>query len=214
VLSTALDGGARTAEPALVALDGRRRVRRPALLGLGAVVVVIAVVAVLLARGGGDGLRTDTVPDVLSMKVPSGWVLQDDGRWDDPVDLGPNAVQAHAGTNPLGFLEEDARAFVFVGVPDEDEVARDLEGLRTFLDQQAAVWNRSGTCLASQDLESSPLLVRRRWTSCRLGGDTMLQQAWRVEGRPVYALTRLNDELSEDRAVKMLESLTLLSPSG
>jgi hypothetical protein len=151
--------------------------------------------------------------DVVSMEVPSGWRLQDASPWNDPVDLGPHALQAHPGTTLVGTFETDRRAVVFIGVPYEDQFPTDVAGMRAFLDAQTAVWNSTGTCATQEPLSADQRKVRERWVGCR-GDETFLQQVWRVEGRPVYALARLNDELGEDRAVKMLDSLTLLSPSG
>jgi hypothetical protein len=60
----------------------------------------------------------------------------------------------------------------------------------------------------------SQRVVREGWANCRGGRDTFLQQVWRDEGRPLYALVRLNDQLSQDEALEMLDSVELLSPSG
>jgi hypothetical protein len=182
------------------------------LVALPAVVaaLVVVLVVVVFARGG-DDLERQTVPGVLSMEVPSGWQLEDDEEWDKPEPLGPHALQAHPGLGLVGTFEEDDRAFVFIGIPDPSKVTS-LEGL---LSQQAAHWNPNNlTCEAYE-----PVMVNRsrdvrwRWVGCSRS-DTFLQRAWRKNGIPVYALARLNDELSEATAEKMLESLEVLAPSG
>jgi hypothetical protein len=119
-------------------------------------------------------------------------------------------LQAHPGSALVETFETDPRPVVFIGVPDDENVT----SLRGFLDQQTSVWNASGTCDRQEPLEAGQVLVRERWSGCRGGTETFLQQVWRIEGRPVYALARLRDGFGEATAEKMFESLELLAPSG